>query len=115
MASNEYALLIDLEWCTGCYACVIAGRNAGRLDLSRACITIGSGERKVGDQLVLDFIPEPTSSCNLCAPRTRRGLDPACVHHCPPRVIRYGPRPELEELQKDKPNQSLWFFGGRAA
>mgnify|MGYP001432256119 FL=1 len=114
MASEEYALLIDFEWCTGCYACVVAGRNANHLDYSRACITIGSGERKVGGRVILDFVPEPTNLCNLCAPRTRLGLAPACVHHCPPCVIRYGPKPELDELQKQKPSQSLWSLGGRA-
>ncbi len=114
MVSDENALLIDFEWCTGCYACVIAGRNANQLDHTRACIAIGSGERKVGGRVVLDFVPEPTNLCNLCGPRTRRGLAPACVHHCPPCVIRYGPKPQLEELRKQKPNQSLWFLGGRA-
>jgi anaerobic dimethyl sulfoxide reductase subunit B (iron-sulfur subunit) len=114
MLRNEYALLIDFEWCTGCCSCVIAGRNANRLDYNRACITVGSGERNVGGRVVLDFVPEPTNLCNLCAPRTSRGLDPACVHHCPPRVITYGTRPELEELRKDRPNQSLWSLGGRA-
>ncbi len=114
MAKDVYALLIDFEWCTGCYSCVIAGRNANGLDHSQACIMIGSGERKVGDRVVLDFMPEPTNLCNLCAPRTHRGLDPACVHHCPPRVITYGPWPDLEDLRGNKPNRSLWFRGGHA-
>ncbi|MDP6403213.1 MAG: oxidoreductase [SAR202 cluster bacterium] len=108
MADTEYGLLIDTAWCTGCYSCIIAGRNANALGNDGACITVRSGETVVGDRVRLDFLPEPTNRCNLCGPRTRRGLDPACVHHCPPRVITYGPRSALEELRKSKPGQTLW-------
>ena len=108
MANTAYGLLIDTEWCTGCYSCIIAGRNANSLGEDRACIKVRSGETMVGGRVRINFIPEPTDWCNLCAPRTGRGLDPACVHHCPPRVITYGPRSVLEELRKNKPGQTLW-------
>ncbi len=111
MAEDDYGLLIDFEWCTGCFSCTVAGRNANGLDLGQSCITVGSGERQVDGRTVPDFLPEPTRLCNLCAPRTRRGLDPACAHHCPPRVIRYGTRAELERLREERPNQTLWFLG----
>ena len=108
MDKTEYGLLIDYEWCTGCYVCVIAGRNANGLDIDRACITIGEEERKVGDRVLIDYKPMPTSECGLCAPRIQRGLNPACVHHCPPDIIKWGTRTELDKLKK-KPNQTLFF------
>lgn len=107
--SEQRGLVIDFEWCTGCHSCEIAGKFANNLNYDQWCIKLGTGKRSVGDRIVLDFIPQPTELCNLCAPRTARGQLPACVQSCPPQVIRFGTRSELEtELQK-KPNQTMWF------
>jgi Fe-S-cluster-containing dehydrogenase component len=109
MDKTEYGLLIDYEWCTGCYVCLIAGRNANNLDIDRACITISEEERMVDDRVLFDFMPMPTGDCGLCAPRTQRGLIPTCAHHCPPKIIKWGSRAELEKLKNKKPNQILFF------
>ncbi|HXG36683.1 MAG TPA: oxidoreductase [Dehalococcoidia bacterium] len=109
MPRDQHGLLIDFEWCTGCHACEIAGKFMNNLKADQKCIDVGQGKRQVGDRVVLDFIPRPTELCHLCAPRTAQGKLPACVHHCPPQVIRYGTRAELEEAAKAKPNQILWF------
>ena len=42
------------------------------------------------DKAYLAFIPFPTELCILCAPRTKKGLDPACVKHCMAHVIKWG-------------------------
>ncbi len=108
MAREQYGLLIDFEWCTGCHACETAGRMANNLAFNQLCIKISTGRRTVGDRTVLDFIPNPTELCNLCRPLTRQGKLPSCVHHCPPRVIRYGERTELEKELRNRPSQILW-------
>jgi len=102
------ALLIDIEWCTGCHACEIAGQVMNNLKADQKCIDVSSGRREVGYRVVLDFIAQPTDLCHLCAPRTAVGKLPACVHHCPPQVIRYGPRRELEAALAAKPHQILF-------
>lgn len=112
-AREQYGLLIDFDWCTGCHACEVAGKMIRGLAYNEWCIKVGTGKRKVGDRVVLDFIPQPTELCNLCAPRTVQGQLPACVHHCPPQVIHFGTLSELEELRKSKPSQML--FTPRAA
>lgn len=33
--------------------------------------------------------------CDLCAARVEHGLDPACVHTCPTRALRFGPVNDL--------------------
>jgi len=33
--------------------------------------------------------------CDLCATRVEQGLDPACVHTCPTRALRFGPVNDL--------------------
>ena len=60
------------------------------------------------DKAYLAFIPFPTELCILCAPRTKKGLDPACVKHCMAHVIKWG---RLEDLAKEmgkKPRMVLW-------
>jgi Fe-S-cluster-containing dehydrogenase component len=113
MASEPYGLLIDFEWCTGCHACEIAGKNANHLASNEWCIKVSSGQRKVGDRVVFDYRPQPTQLCNLCAPLTSKGKLPACAHHCPPQVIRFGSRSDLERELQAKPTQTLWILEGK--
>jgi Fe-S-cluster-containing dehydrogenase component len=113
MSNPKYGLLIDFQWCTGCHACEIAGKNANDLAYNEWCIKVGTGERKVGERVVYDFIPIPTHLCNLCARLTSKGEQPACVHHCPPQVISFGPEPELQEARRLKPSQNLWILDGK--
>lgn len=110
MDKQKFGLLIDFEWCTGCHACEIAGKNANNLTYNEWCIKVGTGQRKVGEHLVYDYIPMPTDLCNLCARLTSKGEQPACVHHCPPQVIRFGPQNELEEALRRNPSQKLWLL-----
>ena len=49
------------------------------------------------DKAYLNYLPFPTELCNLCAPRTKKGLEPACARHCMASVITDG---RLEDLSK---------------
>jgi Fe-S-cluster-containing dehydrogenase component len=56
----------------------------------------------------LSFLPFPTELCILCTPRTKKGLQPACVQHCMANVIQWG---RLEDLSKElgkKSRMVLW-------
>ena len=47
------------------------------------------------------YMPVPTDICDLCIERTATGKVPACVHHCQPKVMEYGPIDELSKKLAD--------------
>ena len=105
MAGKGYGLLIDYEYCTGCYTCQIAccqeyGWEAGMSGMNVV-------QKLPKGKAYLTYFPFPTELCILCAPRTKKGLQPACVQHCMANCMKYG---KIEDLAKeiDKPRMVLW-------
>jgi Fe-S-cluster-containing dehydrogenase component len=106
---TRYGLLIDYEYCTGCYACQIAcaqeyGWPAGMSGMK----VIEVVQSLPNDKAYLAYLPFPTELCTLCAGRTKKGLEPACVKHCMAACMKYG---KIEELAKEmikKPRMVLW-------
>ena len=95
----EHGLLIDYEYCTGCYACRVA-----------CCQEYGHEAGMSGMQVIeqVHLLPFPTELCILCTPRTKKGLQPACMQHCMANVIQWG---RLEDLSKElgkKSRMVLW-------
>ncbi|THB80291.1 MAG: oxidoreductase [Desulfobacteraceae bacterium] len=106
--SNQ-GLLIDYEYCTGCFACQIAcaqeyGWEAGMsgIDVMEIVQDLPKGKA------YLSFLPFPTELCSLCSRRTKKGKKPACVHHCMANVITHGRVEELAHRLADKPRMVLW-------
>ena len=105
----EYGLLIDYEYCTGCYACQVAccqehGHQAGcsGMQVIEQVQTLPHGKA------YLCFLPFPTELCILCKPRTNKGQIPACVQHCMANVITWGRLEELAKHLGQKPRMVLW-------
>ncbi len=105
----EYGMLIDYEYCTGCYACQVACQQEYKWPQGMGGIRVIEVEQKLpNDRAYLTFLPFPTELCILCAPRTRQGLKPACVQTCMAACMKYG---KIEDLAKElakKPRQVLW-------
>ena len=80
--AQEYGLLIDNYWCTGCHTCEIACRPWELMEE-------GKWEHT--------YYPVITEYCDFCADRLARGEVPSCQFHCLASVIEYGP---LDELAK---------------
>jgi Fe-S-cluster-containing dehydrogenase component len=79
----EYGLLIDYEYCTGCYTCQVACAQEYQWPAGMSGMQVLEiAQRLSNDKAYLTFLPFPTELCILCAPRTRKGLEPACVKHC---------------------------------
>ncbi len=107
--TSGYGLLIDYEYCTGCYACRVAccqehGHEAG----SSGMAVIEQVQPLAKGKAYLAYIPFPTELCILCTPRTTRGLEPACVKHCMAGVIKWGRLKELCKDMEKKPRMVLW-------
>ena len=106
---HEYGLLIDYEYCTGCHTCEIAcsqehGWPAGMAGMK----VIEIVEPLPNDKAYLAYVPFPTELCVLCAARTRKGLEPACVQHCMAACMKYGRIEELAQEMGRKSRMVLW-------
>jgi Fe-S-cluster-containing dehydrogenase component len=109
---RKNGLLIDYEYCTGCHTCEIACSQEYRWPAGMAGMKVMEiVESLPNDKAYLVYLPFPTELCVLCAARTKKGLEPACVQHCMAACIKYGP---VEELAREMPRkQRMALFSPR--
>lgn len=117
--AQQYGLLIDNYWCTGCHSCEIACKKELNLPLGQWGIKLlelgpwqkmDTGTFIAKDQWEHRYIPTPTSYCNLCEDRVAEGKKPACVHHCLASAMEFGPVEELAKKMAEKGRAcSLWI------
>ncbi|UWG98925.1 4Fe-4S binding protein [Dehalobacter sp. DCM] len=110
MSSDRYGLLIDYEFCTGCHACEVACKKELNLVVGQWGLKVyQDGPRKLENgKWEYNFLPVPTSLCNLCADRVKEGRKPTCVHHCQAGVIEYGTLQELSKKMNEKPKTVMY-------
>ena len=105
----KHGLLIDYEYCTGCHTCEVACAQEHHWPAGMAGIkVIEIVEKLPNDKAYLAYLPFPTELCVLCAARTKKGLEPACVKHCMAACMTYGPIDELAKEMEKKPRMVLW-------
>ena len=105
----EYGLLIDYEYCTGCHACEVACAQEYKRPAGMPGIQVIEVIQKMPrDRAYLAYLPFPTELCILCRPRTRKGLQPACVQHCMAACMKYGRIEDLAKEMGTKPRMVLW-------
>lgn len=110
---QKYGLLIDYEFCVGCYTCEVACKQEHGLPVGKCGIKVVKvGPMEIAaEKYQLAYIPIPTELCNLCEQRVKDGKLPACVHHCTAGVVKFGTIEALAEELKKKPK---WFCGHRS-
>jgi len=106
---SENGLLIDYEYCTGCFACTVAccQEHGWEAPLSGIKVMEIVQDLPKG-KAYLTFLPFPTELCILCRPRTQKGLDPACVKHCMANCLSFGKVTDLAPELAKKPRMVLW-------
>ncbi len=110
-AQTRNGLLIDYEFCTGCHSCEVACKTELNLPGGQFGIKlVQDGPRKIynSSKWEYNYIPFPTSLCNLCEDRTASGKLPSCVHHCQSGAMFYGPVEELARQQAGKSKMVLF-------
>jgi Fe-S-cluster-containing dehydrogenase component len=115
MSAN--GLLIHYEYCSGCSSCVVACKNEHKLTKGQWGIKLlENGPREVSPgKIEWDYIPTPTSFCDLCADRVKAGKKPTCVHHCLAACMEYGTLEELAKSAAGKGRKVVIFTDPHAA
>ena len=109
--SVKYGLMIDYDYCSGCHSCEVACRKALDLGAGQFGIKVlqdGPRELPGGDKGEYNFLPMPTSLCDLCSARTAEGKPPSCVHHCPAHCMYFDEIEELAKLAAEKPHRVIF-------
>lgn len=107
---SEYGLMINYEYCTGCHTCEVACKLNKHLPLDAWGIKVlQDGPRENPDgSWEFNFMPVPTSLCNLCAERVVEGRLPNCVHHCQSGCMYFDTIEELAKLAIEKPRSVIY-------
>lgn len=89
---SDKAILIDVDYCTGCHSCEVACQQENDYPVGKCGIVVTEHELETNDpdRLMIYCVPWLTHFCNLCAKRTREGLLPSCVKHCQARCLEFG-------------------------
>jgi Fe-S-cluster-containing dehydrogenase component len=95
-------LLINYDYCTGCFTCEVACQQENSFPPHKCGIKVTEYVYEaIKKPVAVDYLPFPTDLCNLCASRTKKGEQPACVKHCQSFCMKYGSVKELAvELEK---------------
>ncbi|MDW8001635.1 MAG: oxidoreductase [Deltaproteobacteria bacterium] len=104
-----YGILIDYEYCTGCYTCVVAcAQEYGYEPGVSGMRVMEIVEKLPNEKYYLVYLPFPTEVCTLCIGRVKRGLEPQCVKHCMSRCLDFGPLESLIKKMKEKKRTVLF-------
>jgi len=99
---SRSGLLIEYEYCTGCHACEVACKQEHNYPAGTWGIKVNEIITESPGKINIDYIPFLTEFCDLCAQRTKRGEQPACVKHCQAVCMMYGTIAELAKAMEDK-------------
>lgn len=72
-------------------------------------VEFGPFEMETG-KLEWNYLPFPTSYCDLCADRVEAGGIPSCALHCLANVIEWGPVDELSLKLEAKGSKAVIFL-----
>ena len=107
---SVYALMIDYEFCTGCHSCEVACKKELELPVGQYGIRVlQDGPRELENgKWEYNYLPMPTSLCNLCEDRIAKGKGATCVLHCPSHCMDFGTAEEIAVKVAEKGNRVMF-------
>lgn len=109
---SNLGLMIDYEFCSGCQSCELACRNEHGFPLHTWGIKVtefGPFEMEKG-KLEWNYLPFPTSLCDMCENRVAAGGIPTCALHCLAGVIEWGTPEQLAKKMEEKGSKAVMFL-----
>ncbi len=112
---SRYGLLIDAQYCVGCFSCTVACKQENNYDADTWGIKVNEMiyTRPTDGKVIVEYLPYPTDLCTLCAKRmaSGEGDTPSCVKHCMTSCIKFGKISELAAEMENMPRAVL--FAGK--
>ena len=104
-------MYVDVNYCTGCEACILACQQEHGYNEKQTGIKItklGPFQIEEGKKhYEFDFVPQFTEWCDLCEHRVAQGKAPTCVQHCQAQCLDWG---NVDDLAKkiEEPKQMIY-------
>ncbi len=109
---EDYSLLVDYQYCTGCHTCEVACKQEYRIPAGKegGVRVLELVQELPGGGVDVTYFPFFTQVCSFCASRVKKGLQPACVKHCMAGILEFG---ALEDLAKELPERRKVYLHTR--
>lgn len=108
---KDHVMLIDYEYCTDCHACEVSCAYEKGLSQDEWGIKVTQGGPAViQGQSMWDYVPVPSSACDLCDERRATGEVPACQLHCLAACIEVIPLAEVADKIADHGDKTVVFM-----
>ena len=110
-----YGILIDYQYCSGCYSCEIACQMEHKMPVGQSGILVHDMGHwpldESGDNWQFGYLAAPTTMCDTCAERRSLGKMPTCVQHCQAQCMEFGPIDEMAERATSHKDYVLYTLG----
>lgn len=113
---SRNGILVDYQYCTGCYSCEVACQAEHELPLEQWGVKvmqngpwpIREADGHADRPLRLRLHPVVHADLRPVRRRQAKGKLPSCVFHCQAKCMEFGPVDELVKKLDEKPEQYLW-------
>lgn len=111
MNKENIGVLVELDFCVGCYACQSACQSANELPVKETylrCI-LNKPERTRGDMhCFMSPVPYDFAVCAKCM--EREGGEAPCAKICIGKALHFGTPDEVHEIAKKSPSRTAIYF-----
>ncbi len=107
----NYGMVVNYKYCTNCHSCEVSCQKEKGLPEGEWGIkvqTMGPAEFERGWEW--DYLPVPSSNCDMCEGRIERGEKPLCALHCLASVIEVLPVEEIPAAMVKPEGKTVVFL-----